>query len=571
MHSKRILVVLGICIVATIALVAGGGLRADPQGAEAAFLSEVKKLLASDPESDDTFGGRVAVSGDTAVVGAHGGGAGGPDIGRAYIFERDEGGADNWGEVRQLATSDPGDRFGISVAISGNTILVGASADDAYGERSGAAYIFERDEGGADNWGEVQRLTASNAEPLDIFGWSVALDGDIAVVGAYSPVWAGHLDGPFGNAADAAAYVYERDAGGAGNWGEVKKLTPSDTFAVEFAHSVTVSGDTMLIGVVLDSENDWAGAAYVFQRDVGGVGNWGEVKKIFASDGQWGDRFGGTVSLSGDTAVVGAHLEDSVCCGSGAAYVFERNEGGADNWGEVQRLVSADIAANDDFGRSVAASGDTIIVGAHGPSSPVYRAGAAYLFERNAGGVDNWGEVEKLTHSDAQEWDSFGWSVALSGSTALASTLDLQKGDDDGPSAVYVFGPKGTGDTDQDGCSDLAESGADPRLGGQRDDQYFWDFYDVWTHPPGDPSAWERNQVLNIFDILAVAMRFGSGAPGDEQAALTPPVDNTSYHPAYDRGPVIGANNWNRGPADGSINIVDDILGIAQQFGHDCS
>ena len=130
------------------------------------------------------------------------------------------------------------------------------------------------------------------------------------------------------------------------------------------------------------------------------------------------------------------------------------------------------------------------------------------------------------------------------------------------------------GDRDRDGCSDQAENGAFEYLGGQRDYLYFWDFFDVWTHPPGDPIGWERNAVINIFDINATGMRFGPGpvlAKADALAeALAAPTDVTSYHAAYDRGPIIGANSWDRAPPDGSINIVDDILGVAAQFGHNC-
>ena len=131
------------------------------------------------------------------------------------------------------------------------------------------------------------------------------------------------------------------------------------------------------------------------------------------------------------------------------------------------------------------------------------------------------------------------------------------------------------GDTDLDGCSDQAEHGPDETLGGQRDYFYFWDFYDVWTRPLGDPTGWERNGVVNILDMLAVARRFG---PGPDLSnvdaflfALAPPTGDGGYHPAYDRGPLVGANPWERGPPDGSINIVDDVLGIAAQFGHDCT
>ena len=131
------------------------------------------------------------------------------------------------------------------------------------------------------------------------------------------------------------------------------------------------------------------------------------------------------------------------------------------------------------------------------------------------------------------------------------------------------------GDTDVDGCSDQAENGLDPQFGGLRNYKYFWDFYDVWTHPSGQPTLWERNAVLNLFDIFAVALRFGSGPTLSKQdalaEALSQPSDDTSYHAGYDRGPLVGPNPWERGPPDGSINIVDDILGVAAQFGHDCS
>lgn len=131
------------------------------------------------------------------------------------------------------------------------------------------------------------------------------------------------------------------------------------------------------------------------------------------------------------------------------------------------------------------------------------------------------------------------------------------------------------GDTDLDGCSDQAENGPDESFGGRRHYLYFWDFYDVWTHPPGDPVGWERNGVINIFDIIAVGMRFGGGFIGntkeDAQALALLPPDQTISIAAFDRGPPIGPNPWDVGPPDGSINIPDDILGVAQQFGHDCS
>lgn len=131
------------------------------------------------------------------------------------------------------------------------------------------------------------------------------------------------------------------------------------------------------------------------------------------------------------------------------------------------------------------------------------------------------------------------------------------------------------GDTDQDGCSDVTENGPSAELGGERNYADYWDFYDVWTSRIDNPQAWQRNKVITIFDILAVAARFGTGPLLSPEAALAaallPPIDATSYHPAYDRGPQTGANSWDRAPPDGVIGITDDILVVAGQFGHTCA
>ena len=134
-------------------------------------------------------------------------------------------------------------------------------------------------------------------------------------------------------------------------------------------------------------------------------------------------------------------------------------------------------------------------------------------------------------------------------------------------------------DTDRDGCTDGQERLLDPTHGGERNPLSFWDFYDVWTRPDaaGQPNYWARDKVVNIpGDILGVARRFGStdqngAAPVNRNSnPLTPPPDDTSYHPDFDRGPLLGPNDWNLGPPDGVINIPNDILGVARQFGHNC-
>ena len=426
-------------VLIAVALLSGpAGFGPGEQSAEAALLSEVKKLLASDAQTEDYFGWSVAISGDTAVVGAYGEDAGGHRAGAAYVFGRDEGGADNWGEVTKLTASDAQavDLFGFSVAVSGDTAVVGAWHEDAGGGNAGAAYVFERNQGGADNWGEVKKLTASDAQDFDQFGMSVAVSGDTAVVGAGGEDAGGSIFANFG-----AAYVFQRDQGGADNWGEVKKLLASDAQANDwFGWSVAVSGDAAVVGTPFeeDAGGTNAGAAYVFQRDQDGADNWGEVKKLLASGAQDFDQFGSSVAVSGDSAIVGAVLEDAGGSAAGAAYVFQRDEGGAGNWGEVKKLTASDAGVGDWFGMSVAVSGDTAVVGAWHEDAGGGNAGAAYVFQRNQGGGRNWGEVKKLTASDAQAGDLFGRSVAVSGDTVLVGADGEDAGGTDA-GAAYVF------------------------------------------------------------------------------------------------------------------------------------
>jgi hypothetical protein len=183
------------------------------------------------------------------VVGAYG-----KTPGAAYIFERNQGGAEHWGQVKELTASDGvgGDQFGISVAINIDTVAVGAN----HGNRgtSGAVYIFERNQNGVESWGQVQELTASDAALLDEFGISVAIDGDTVVVGA----WARNLG------TGGAAYIFERNQNGVEGWGEVQKLTASDAEAYDqFGSSVAIDGDTVPVGAV--GKNSNTGAAYVFE------------------------------------------------------------------------------------------------------------------------------------------------------------------------------------------------------------------------------------------------------------------------------------------------------------------
>ena len=557
LRKKLVLSLALLVVLAAAGLLFGtAGFRPKPQSAEAALMTEVKKLLASDAQADDEFGFSVAVSGNIAVVGAFLEDAEGTNAGAAYLFKRDEGGADTWGELTKLTVgdADADDLFGISVAIDGDIIIVGANKEDAGGSGAGAAYIFERDQGGPDSWGEVKKLTASDADIADQFGRSVSVSGDTVLVGAWFE------DSTAFNA--GAAYVFQRNEGGADNWGEVNQLLASDGANNDyFGWTVSVNGDTAIIGSYLNDEVDSdAGGAFVFQRDQGGADNWGQVIKLTASDAQADDYFGWSVSVSGDTAVVGALLEDAAADDAGAAYIFQRNEGGVDNWGEVKKLLASDAETDDNFGIGVSVNGNTAVVGAYLEDAEGTNAGAAYLFERDEGGANNWGEFTKLLASEAQADDNFGVSVGVSGDTIVGGAWFEDAGGD-AAGAAYVFDlqhPKKLaepGDTDGDGCSDQREFGPDETLGGRRSYKDPYDFYDVL----GPGAALPKDKIIDLpNDILGVIQHFA------------PLGTEPEYDVQFDRGPSAGPNPWNMTAPDGVIDLPNDILGVIQQFAHSC-
>ena len=425
-------------------------------GIPAQFLyPEIAQLAASDAGVPDEFGQAVALNGDTLVVGApyESGGPGDPleAAGAVYVFERDLGGTDNWGQAARLAAVDAqsGDWFGWSVAISGDTVVVGAPTFP-YSERPGSAYVFERDLGGQDSWGWAVKLTASDAQLDDAFGEAVAIDGDTIVAGA---LWE---DGGSGDPLEntGATYVFERDLGGAGQWGEAAKLVAGDAQAGDhFGWAVGIGGDTLVVGARHAAAGPGepladTGAVYIFERDLGGPGSWGQAAKISAGDPQVEDYFGWVVRISGDTLAVGAPYEDGgpgdPLTSAGAVYIFQRNLGGPGSWGQAARLTAGDAQAGDQFGRSIGLSGDRLIVGAwlKDGDDPLFAAGAAYVFELGLGGPGLWGQAAKLTASDAQLEDFFGSAAAVDGDTIAVGAVGEDGGPDDplpDSGAVYVF------------------------------------------------------------------------------------------------------------------------------------
>jgi hypothetical protein len=400
------------------------------------LIAEIAKLTASDGAAGDNFGQSVSIYGDTVAVGARFDDIGAnSNQGSAYIFERNHGGPDNWGMVVKITSSDgeAGDSFGEAISISGDTIAVGADYEDSGMTSSqGAVYIFERNQGGPNNWGEVVKILASDGMNEDYFGSAISIDGDTLVVGVPRDDIGGQVD-------QGSAYIYERNQGGQDNWGEVTKLTLLDGYGNDlFGNSVSICNDTLAVGVEGDDigVNTNQGSVCIFERNVGGPDNWGLVIKITASDGYELDYFGQSVSVYEDTLVVGAWWDDFI----GSAYIFERDEGGIDNWGVVTKLSPIDGEIPDHFGGSVSINIDTIIIGAAVDDIDENEdQGSVYIYYRNQGGNNNWGMVDMITASDGEAGDYFGVSVSIMDDTfIIGARFDNISGEDEQGSA-YIF------------------------------------------------------------------------------------------------------------------------------------
>ncbi len=313
--------------------------------------TEQQKLLASDGADKDHFGYSVSISGDTVIVGAYGNDDDGTNRGSAYIFVRNAG---TWTEQKKLLNSNGqvNDWFGLSVSISGDTVVVSAEGEDDGGSQAGAAFIYVRN---GVTWTEQQKLLPSDKKTNTYFGHSVAISGDTVVIGKY-------LDSAIAYHA-GAAYVFVRNPI-TGVWTEQQKLVASDDVTsskFRFGSTVAISNDTIIIGA------PGGGSAYVYLRS--GI-LWAEQQKLQASDLISGESFGVSVSVSNDTAVVGTGGYN------GASHIFTRS---SVTWSE-QKITASDGALSDRYGYSVSVSGDNIIVGAPYDDNSGTDSGSAYAY-----------------------------------------------------------------------------------------------------------------------------------------------------------------------------------------------
>ena len=342
------------------------------QGAVYAFRrigdtwTETQKIVSSDGAGGDAFGISVAIEGTTAIVGAY---SKGQFRGAAYVFTND---GDAWSETQKLVPADQQDfdQFAWSVALDGSAALIGAIGVTYGNEGGGQGAVYEFTESGG-TWIEGDKFTSDDGLPADSFGWSVALDGDRAVVGTGFVT----VDG---TEFQGAAYAF--DASG-GTWAQTQKLTASNGASFDFfGLAVAIEGDTILVGAdgaATDGDPfSNQGAVYVFSHDGSA---WSEVQQLAPAESGTSDGFGEWIALEGDRVVIGAPgvaVEDRES--QGAAFLFTRSGG---TWSETQRFVASDGAEFDQLGWEVAISGDTVLAGAYGATVDGRAGqGAAYFW-----------------------------------------------------------------------------------------------------------------------------------------------------------------------------------------------
>lgn len=335
--------------------------------APAHMYVEQAKLLATDGAANDFFGYSVALSEDTAVIGAYRVDADmqGDDVGAAYVFTRSKNG---WLQQTKLTATDgkAGDTFGGKVALSGDTAVIGVirDDDDVKGKDSGSAYVFTRV---GTYWRQQAKLTAKDGLEGDSFGWSIGVSGNVVVIGAPRDDDKGKNSG--------SVYIFTRTEN---TWTQQAKLTAGDgTEGDVFGISISISGDTILVGADLNEEKGFnAGAAYVFTQS----GNtWTQQAKLTANDGAEGDIFGVRVALKNNTALISARRDDTLMgVDAGSAYIFTRV---GTTWSQQAKLTAPDGAADDRFGRSVALANNTALIGAMFQDSQGKNSGSAYLYK----------------------------------------------------------------------------------------------------------------------------------------------------------------------------------------------
>jgi len=378
------------------------------------FAGEVK-ILPDDGATNYNFGNAVAIDGDYAIVGSYADDSNGTNSGSAYIFKRE---SLTWVQQAKLVADDVAeqDYFGSSVSLDNGYAIVGAKYDDDNGSNSGSSYIFKRE---GSNWIQQQKLIANDGEKDDYFGEKVSISGDYAIIGSRWDDDKGSNSG--------SAYIFKREGL---DWIQQAKLLADDGAKDDlFGGSVSIDGDYAIIGAHNDDKGTNSGSAYIFKKE---DSSWFQQEKLLANDGTTADYFGCAVSISGDFAIVGAYHDDDKGSGSGSAYIFNR-EGAS--WQQNSKIVANDGATSDSFGYAVCISSDYAIVGSQYNDDNGTSTGSAYIFKHNG---EQWNQIDKLIGTDSLLYDYFGYAVGISDNTAIIGTPHHDKnGDSSGAAYIY--------------------------------------------------------------------------------------------------------------------------------------
>lgn len=346
--------------------------------------------------------------------------------------------AEDWPAlIKQFAADGlAGETYGMSVDIDGDYAIVGSNQKSPAGQSQGSAYILFRNQNGGDKWGQVAELSAPGLNAGDNFGASVSISGGIAAVGA--PL---HDAASGGN--EGTVYLFYQNANNPAQWDFVKSVQASDADAGDnFGSSVALQGERLMAGAQMDDESGAnAGAAYMFYRNLGGADNWGQSAKMLATTANPDDNLGGSIDLDGDYAIAGATGADALQQNAGAAYIFGKNQNGPDKWGQVARMKAGQSGQNDNFGVSVGISGPWAIVGADKNDLKGTDAGAAFVFYKNQNGILNsWGQSQMILDYNGLAGNRFGSAVGIDEPYAVvAAKGDNPFGDNSGRGFVYLL------------------------------------------------------------------------------------------------------------------------------------
>jgi hypothetical protein len=433
--------------------------------AQSPVLPELTYVKASNPDANDWFGQAIALTDRFLAVGATNESSWATGIdgdqdddsedgsGAVYLFSND---GSSWSQRHYIKASNAGavDGFGSAVALHGSTLAVGAPFEDSpatgidgdqgdgQGGNHGAVYIFVED-GGV--WRQEAYVKASNTDWVDLFGYSVALEGDTLVVGAPFEDSASGIDGDQEDDSVencGAAYVFERTAAG---WEQTAYLKASNSVAGdELGTAVAISGTTIAVGARGDGSSGFedSGAVYVFERE---GSSYLQTAVLKASELAADAAFGSVVALHGDTLVVGApsFASGPTRADSGAAYIFERR---GEAWSQTAFIEASSPIEQTFFGVAVAIHEDTVLIGSIGDGHPqVPRAGASYVYERD---VSGWVLERRIVAPNAQLGDRFGLGLAITpnamaigaiGEASESAGIDGDASNDSTPGAGAVF------------------------------------------------------------------------------------------------------------------------------------